>query len=258
MSGPDQLTPQAAQRVPVDAVPAPAGRAHDGRDGLDRARRADRGAPAGIAVPAFDRLELDARREHRALHRLLVDPAFRKEPPAQAHAAHVQALPVQGGEAASDDALGTAPADVDDEAPFAVGGQRVGDAEVDEPGFLAARDDFDRVAQRLLRLAAERLAVACATQRVGADRAYRVRRHAAQPLSETAKTCERPFDGVAVQALAVVEPGRQTHRLAQAVHDVEVAVGEPADDQVKAVGAEVDRGEKLGNRRRRRRRCHRG
>ena len=251
--GSHQLAPQAAQRVPIDPVPAPAGRAYDGRDRLDRARGADRGAPAGIAVLPFDGLELDARREHRALHRLLVDPAFGKEPPAGAHAAHVQALPVHGGEAAADDAFGAAAADVDDEAPSAVAGQRVGDAEVDEPGLLAARDDLDGMAEHPLRLAAERLAVAGAAQRIGADRAHRVPGHAAQPLSETAKTGECALDGVAAQPLAVVEPGRQAHRLAQAVHDVEVAAGEPADDQMEAVRAEIDRGEVFGDRGRRRR-----
>ena len=143
--GPDQLAPQAAQRASIDAVLAPAGRARDRRDRLDRARAADRGAPAGVAVQPFDRLELHAGREQRALHRMPVDPALGKEPPAGADAADVQAFPVQGSESASDDTFRAAAADVDDQTSFAVVGERVSHAQIDEPGLLAARDDVDGV-----------------------------------------------------------------------------------------------------------------
>ena len=113
-------------------------------------------------------------------------------------------------------------ADVDDETAFAVAGERVGHAEVDEAGLFPPRDDLDRVAEHALRLAPEGFAVAgAAAQGIGAHRPHRVPGHAAQPLPEAAKTGERSIDRVSAQALVRVESRRETHRLAQSIDDVE-------------------------------------
>ena len=163
---------------------------------------------------------------------MLVDPALGEDPPADADTAHVQTLPVRGREAPPDDAFRAAAADVDDEAAFAIVGERARHSEVDEPGLFPTGDDLDRMAGNALRLAPEGFTVAGATQRIGAHRSHRMAGHVAQPLPEAAKTGERPLDRIAVQALVRVEPRGETHRLAQPIDDVEGDRPESGDSSV--------------------------
>ena len=89
------------------------------------------------------------------------------------------------------------------------GRQRMRDAEVDEARFLAAGDDLDREAERLARLAQECRRVLGHPQRIGADRAHRVPRQAAQALAELRQRLERAGLARAVEALVGGQPGAE-------------------------------------------------
>ena len=120
------------------------------------------------------------------------------------------------------------------------------DAEVYQARLLDARDDLDGLTERLLGLREERIGVARAAQRVGADDAYLVRLHVAQSLAETPQAGERTLLARLVERPLRVEPGRQANHLPQPIHDRRLAVLVARHDHVKTVGAEVDRGHDLG------------
>ncbi len=117
------------------------------------------------------------------------------------------------------------------------------DAEVDEARFLAARDDLDRKAERLARLAQERGRVLRDPERIRPDRADRVARQPAQPLAEAGERLERARLDGAVEALVGGQAGAELHRLAQRVERIDLAVDDAPDQEMKAVGSEVDRSE---------------
>jgi hypothetical protein len=236
----DEQAPQAIQALARDPV---FGEGVFAQDVLHRARGA-RGAdgllPARVAVRAHDAGELLARRQLRALHAPLVDPAFGEVLQAVAHAAHVQRLGELRLEAFADDELRGTAADVDHQAPMRRGRQRMRDPEVDEPRLLASRDHLDREAEYLARLAQELRCVLRHAQRVGADGAHRLARQAAQAFAELAQRLERARLAGAVQALFRGQAGAQSHDLAQRVERVDLTVDHASDLQVKAVRSEVD------------------
>ena len=96
-----------------------------------------------------------------------------------------------GIEAAADDELGRAAADVDDEPRLARRRQHVRDAEVDEARFLVPGDDVDRKAERRFRLRQELRRVVRDAKRVGGDCAHGGRMQAAQPFAEAREAGER-------------------------------------------------------------------
>ena len=159
-----------------------------------------------------------------------------------------------GSQAGADDELGRAAADVEHQAALALrqrgGRQRVRHAEVDQARFLAAGDHLDREAERGARLAQELRRVLRHAQRVGADRAHRLAREAAQPLGELGQRLERVRLRGAVDALVGGQAAAQAHHLAHRVERVDLAVDDAPDLQVEAVGAEVDRGERVVTRHR--------
>ena len=93
----------------IELADAVADRAH-------RARAAHRLVPAAPAKRGLVRLDGLARRDARALHALLREPAIREEFLAHAHAADLQALHLERLESFADDDLGAAAADVADQA----------------------------------------------------------------------------------------------------------------------------------------------
>ena len=120
-------------------------------------------------------------------------------------------------------------------------------AEIDEPRLLDARDDLDRVTERFARTVEKRSLATRLAQRVGADHAHALGAHVAQPLAEAFQAAERPGDGLAVQAAVVVETGSQPNHLAQTIDDDELPVTVAGNDHVKAIGAEVDGREDVGD-----------
>ncbi len=124
----------------------------------------------------------------------------------------------------------------------------MGNAEVDEARFLAAGNHLDREAERGARLAQELRRVLRHAQGVRADHAHRLPREAAQPLGELGERAERPRLRRAVDALVGGEAGAQAHHLSHGVEGIDLTVDNPADLQVEAVRAQVDRGECLVSR----------
>jgi hypothetical protein len=82
-------------------------------------------------------------------------------------------------------------------------------------------------------------------QRVGADYAHRLRRKAAQAVGETPQRVQCAHLGGAVDALVAGQTRAEAHLLAQAVEQIDLIIDDTADLQVKAVGAQIDRGKRL-------------
>ena len=117
------------------------------------------------------------------------------------------------------------------------------DAEVDEPRFLAARDDLDRETERLARFAQESGGILGDAQRIRADRAHGVPRQAAEPLAELRKHHERACLARAIEPLVGSEPCAELGLLAERVERVNLAVHDAPDQEMEAVRSEVDSGE---------------
>src|ERR1700732_2153402 len=159
-------------------------------DGAHRPGAAGGSVPATAAEGRLHRLELQARRQARALHALGGDLAVAEKPLTQRDAAHLQALELKRRERFADDALGAAAADVDHQAPSRLVRHGVRHAQVDESRLLHAGNDFDRMPERLARTLEERLLGVRQAQRVGAPHAHAVGVHVAQPLPETLQAGE--------------------------------------------------------------------
>ena len=125
------------------------------------------------------------------------------------------------------------------------GRQVMRDTEIDQASFLAPCDHLDRKAEGFACFAQERGRVLRNAQSVGADRAHCLARKALQPLSEATQRLERTRLRRTVDALIGGEPRADTHHLAQHIERIDLAVDHPTDLQMKAVRAEVDRGERF-------------
>ena len=82
-------------------------------------------------------------------------------------------------------------------------------------------------------------------ERVGADRAHRPGRKAAQALAEARERFERAQLRGAVDALVARQPAAEPHRIAQAVEQIDLVVDDPPDLKVEAVRPEVDGSERV-------------
>ena len=78
---------------------------------------------------------------------------------------------------------------------------------------------------------------------VGADGAHGVAREASQALAELGEHLERARLARPVEALVGGEPGAELGLLAQRVERVDLAVDDAPDQEMEAVGSEVDRSE---------------
>ena len=96
---------------------------------------------------------------------------------------------------------------------------RVGDAEVDEPGFLDAGNDFDRMAECIARPFEECAAPSCLAQGVGADHAHAAGTHVAQALPESFQALQGALHGFAAETALVVETRSKADHLAQPIDD---------------------------------------
>jgi hypothetical protein len=217
----------------------------DRSDRADRPGRAERLLPAERLQLALHRSQLEGRGDLRALEGFVAELAVGEEAPRPRHAAHVEAGRLAGLEPFADDDLGAAAADVDDE-PAARGVRRVmRHPEVDEPRLLAARDDLDRVAERLRRLAQELLAIVELAERRRADGTHGLPRHEPQALAEAPETIEGALRHGVVETTVLRQALGERHPLAQAVEQMEVSMRILRHHHVEAVRPEVDRGDGL-------------
>ena len=119
------------------------------------------------------------------------------------------------------------------------------DAEIDEARLLATRNHLDREAEHRARLAQELSGVLRHAQRVRAHCAHALARKAAQPLGEFAERLQRGRLRGAIDPLLGGEPAAQSHHLAHGVERIDLPLHDAPDHEVKAVRAEIDRGERL-------------
>ena len=162
--------------------------------------------------------------------------------PTVRHAAHLQAGQVHRLEALADGELGAAAADVHHQARARVVGQRVRHAEVDQAGFLASVNDLYRGAEDTPRRFGEIATIARAAQRVGADHANSLGRHAVQKLGETAQAVQAAFDGGRVETV-IVHAGGELDFFRQRLRGANFAVFDAGDDQVEGVAAQIHGGQ---------------
>lgn len=200
------------------------------------------------AEAPLDRAQLETRREDGVLERLRCDRAVREVPARVADAPHLEAVDQHRLEPLPENALRAAAADVHDEPPVELLGERVRDAEIDEPPLLRARDDLDRVAEGRLGALEEVACVARVAQRVRRDGAHADRREPADTLPEPGEALERALPGLFVDLPVLVEPRGELDLLAQAVDDHGLAPHRARHEQVEAVGTEVHGREGFGNR----------
>ena len=83
-------------------------------------------------------------------------------------------------------------------------------------------------------------------QRAGPDNPNLVGVHVANALAETAQALQRDALALLAEYVVFIESGGEAHHFAQAIDHRRLPVRQPRDDHVKAVGAEVDRGEDFG------------
>src|SRR5436305_295081 len=217
------------ERLGIERADRVADRAH-------RAGAARTGVPAAAAECRLHRLELEARREARALHALGGDLAVAEEALAQGDASHLQAFHVERRQPLADDELGAAPADVHHQALPGLARHGVRDARVDEPRLLHAGDDLDRMPERLAGTLEEGLLAVREAQRVRPHDAHAVGVQVAQPLAGARGSGERARRDFLIDAAVLGYPGREPHHLAQPIDDGQLAVRVTGHHHVKAVG----------------------
>ena len=163
----------------------------DVADGLDRAGRTDRFAPAMRAIVGGELLQFDRDFGLRLVPAFRAELAVAEKAQRAGDAAHLQAFLFQRVEMLADDELGAAAADVDDQAALRRIRHAVGDAEIDQARFFAAGHDFDRMTERLFGRPEKRRRSAQPAHRVGGDGAHAFVRQHAQALAETRQTGQR-------------------------------------------------------------------
>src|SRR5690606_25885013 len=145
------------------------------------------------------------------------------------------------------DQLGTPSPDVHDEAPPGLARRGMRNAEIHEPRFFDARDNFDGKSERGARAIEERAPAARSAERVRADDANARRLHVGKSLAESLQALDRPLDRSALKTALLVEPGRETDHLTQTIDDHELPVRITGDDHMEAVRAEIDGGYDIGD-----------
>lgn len=120
--------------------------------------------------------------------------------------------------------------DIDDQASAGIMSHIVRDAEINEPRFLTARDDLDRMAEGPLRLSYEGLCVVGAAQRIGPHRTHALVRKMPKALSKLAKAFQRALLRGGRQIPFGIQPGRQQDSLLEPIDDVETIVYHTRDE----------------------------
>ncbi len=140
----------------------------------------------------------------------------------------------------ADDDLGASAADIHDETTLGPGRQVMGNAEIDETRFFAARDDLDRVAERRLGTGKKVAVGRELTQGIGADCPHAAGREVAKPLTETLQAGQGAIDDLRVEPLVLAQAFAEPDHLLESIGDLHVTVADAGHDHVKAVGSEID------------------
>ena len=181
--------------------------------------------------------EITAGRQDRGVERRGIDPAAGKEDHALLDGADAKRLDALDFGPASEDQLGRAAADIEHQAPFARHAERVSYAHVDQPAFFFARNNLDRITDRLFGRRQEYGDVPGDAQSIGRDDLDRSERITGQQCLETRQRFERGLHRLFGQAALAVEPGRQPDRIARSLYDAHRFAVVHADVQAKTIGA---------------------
>jgi len=231
------------QALRRDALAAPALGEHDLAHGENRPRSADGRLPTTLAVSELDGFEFLACGDLGRAHCLRIDAAAAEPALGVAHAAHVQALHLQRFEMTPEDELRAATTDIHHQAQLRFVLEAMRHTEIDEARFLVARDDVNRMAECCLGTGDEVPCIARLAQGVGADHADAARGQVADPFAELGEAVHGACHGLLVDVVVGIEARGEAHRGAHAVEHAEALFGGLRHDHVKAVGAEVHRGE---------------
>jgi hypothetical protein len=159
-------------------------------------------------------------------------------------AAHAVRLHALGHQGLADDHFGGAPADVDHQPAFAVGGvgvrQHVRHALVDQAGFFAPRDHVDAEAQDGARAQQEFFAVARFAQRLRGHGAHLRALEAGQPLAEAGEGVPAALHGLGREVAGAVQAVALAHGFLEVFGAVDLAVVDLSDFEPEAVRAQVD------------------
>ena len=160
-------------------------------------------------------------------------------------AAHAVRLQCAGGMALSKNQFGRTAANVHHEPAFIAVGQQVRNAQVNQAGFFATGDHFDRKAQNLAGLSEEYVTVSGFTQGLGGHGTHMRRAESGNALAKPGQAGPAALQGVFGQVAVGVKAVALAHGFFEVFHPPQVAVFEAANFKAKAVGAEVDGGEEV-------------
>ncbi len=198
------------------------------------------------AEERLDGPQFELCRHSGAAEAFLRDAAIGEEALSHRHTTQVQALQRPRPGPLPQDQFGAAAADIHHESQPIRRWQTVRHAVIDETGFLEARHDLDRVAQRRLGLVHEAGVLVRPANGARTCGTNPVRMDVAQTLTKTRQAVERTNAGIRGDDALVREALGQAHGFANAIENRELPVAQLADDHVKAVGAEVDSRDDLG------------
>ena len=240
----DQLLAQFHQGFALDQRGVTIASGGDDRcRGLDRATGADRILPSQLVVMALDVGQFGKRGHLGAPEALFAELAVGEKGAGIGHAAHVEAFQRLRFEVLTDDELGGTAADIDDQAPAVHFGQRMSGAEVDQARLFAAADDLDGVADQRFGAIDQRLGVMGCAKGIGADDTQVGGRDALEKRGEALEAAERTIHGDFGKVFVSIEAGGKLYFLAHLGDDLELAVLVIGDQQVEAVGTEIDSGQ---------------
>ena len=140
------------------------------------------------------------------------------------------------------DQLGRAAADIHHQAFFFAGRQTVRGADINQPGFFAPGDDFNRKSQTRLCFADEGGGVFCHPQGVGAHHPHLVGAEVAQTVAKPRQAGQRALLGGVVQKIVSSQASAQAHGVFEGVERKKLLAIDADDLQTKAIGAEINGG----------------
>ena len=236
------------RRCELEAVVRPqrlgaGGRVGDAGDRLGRAGRRDGDLEPVLVDVALEVAE-DARTysRHAAID-VVADVAAGEEAVGEPDGAELEAAGGQRLAPLAEQQLGRAAADVDEEHPLVEHRHRLQHAEVDQPGLLGAGDDLDVDARLVACPVEEDVGVGRLAHGAGGDGAQRGA-VAVGDAAHPAQAGDAAVDGFGRHLLHVAAAVPEPDDLLLPGQRLEaVAADGPGDDEVEAVGADVERGQ---------------
>src|SRR5690606_5772934 len=228
-----------------NALVGPAVGLHDAADRLHGSRRTDGRAPATLAVVRAELLQFHGDFGLRLVPAPRGDLAVFEEAQGTGDATDLQALAFQRFVTATDDELGTAAADIDDQTLFLAERQPARHALVDQARFLAPRYHFDRMSQRGFRRQQESLRIAQLAHGIGGDGAHPAFFETRQALAEAGQGSERELAMLGRQRTVLAQSRGEADAFAQAVDHPDLAMRVARNDQMETVGADVGCGDQV-------------